>query len=184
MQQHHEFLTTEPRDDIVLAAIPLEAHGELAQRGIARLMAEPVIHCLEVVDIHQQHRLGPGRKPRHLRLETGPGRSPGQTVVIDRMFQCLRQALGTQHLQPDVKGNRRRQHGRHHRTGYHCARKDIPGLQHGTQGQTAQHRQDRDDQREQRHIPFRSEAYMHDPSNLHHGQDGGGPLNKTLPAAG
>ena len=54
--QHHEFVTTKTRHQIVLSNRVFQARCGNAQHRVARIVAQTVVKCFEEIEIDKQHR--------------------------------------------------------------------------------------------------------------------------------
>ena len=87
-QQHQELVSALPGDQIGLADARVQPLGELLQHQIAGMVAERVVHQLEVVEVEEDDRhgrvvaLGPLDRQDQRLLEQLPVREAGQAVVI------------------------------------------------------------------------------------------------------
>ncbi len=56
LQQHGEFVAAQPAEDGVVAKYLSQAAGEGGEQNIARIMADRVVHFLEMIDVQQHQR--------------------------------------------------------------------------------------------------------------------------------
>jgi hypothetical protein len=88
VEEQRELVTAQAGHEIPGPDRGLEAGGHHAQELVAGGVAQGVVHVLEVVEVHEQHRLGPAPPfwPGQRRLQASPERRPvrqtGQRVVI------------------------------------------------------------------------------------------------------
>ena len=86
-EHHHKFIATQPRHYVGIAHALVEPLGHMAQQLVACIVAQRVVHGLEVVEVHKQHRsaaMAATGQRQHLRQllheEVAVGQ-PGQRVV-------------------------------------------------------------------------------------------------------
>ena len=98
-EQQEELVPTLPRDQVRLARASAEPLGELLQELVAGVVAERVVHELEVVEVEVEHAdaevvpARPGdRRLEHL-LEERPVRQAGELVVVREERHLLLGAL-------------------------------------------------------------------------------------------
>ena len=95
-EQDGELVAAEPGGDLVLAEAG-EPLADALQQLVAELVAERVVHLLEVVDVEQQHdrpHVAGGERRVDLGAEERPVRQPGQLVVVGAPLDLV-------HLAPD-----------------------------------------------------------------------------------
>ena len=102
LQQHAELVAADARDEVVAAHAGAQARGDHLQQRVADVVAERVVHLLEVVEVEEQQRRGLLVAPRvrhRLARALGEHRAvgqPGERVVVREEFQAL-QLPGARH---------------------------------------------------------------------------------------
>ena len=101
-EDQRELIAAEPAQHIVVAQVDRQALGELAQQAVAGIVAQRIVHLLELVQIDQQQRAGAagfGRFQQHTlelsQKEVTVGQL-GDRIVVRELVQpalCLA-ALG------------------------------------------------------------------------------------------
>ncbi len=99
LQQHAELVAADARDEVVAAHAGAQARGDHLEQAVAHVVAEPVVHLLEVVEVDEQHGGGLVVAPRvrhgfaRALLEHGAVRQPGERVVVREELQAPRVVL-------------------------------------------------------------------------------------------
>ena len=100
VRDQHEFVTAEPCDGVLGAQDREKLGSDVPQERVADVMAEPVVHELEMVDIEEHHgalklpSLRTGHRPLETIAQKVPIRQPRQRVVIDVVLELLLMSPG------------------------------------------------------------------------------------------
>ena len=99
LQQHAELVAADARDEVVAAHAGAQARGHRLQQAVADLVAEGVVHLLEVVHVEEQERRGlvvpPGVRHGLARAvgEHGAVGQAGERVVVGEELEAARVVL-------------------------------------------------------------------------------------------